>query len=182
MLEENKENVPVTTSKEAASKETAKSEVPVIRPTTDIERTFTEMEHAFDRLFRRGWPSLWRWGSMPTLDNLFELEAPRSPNLDVIDRDNEILVRAEIPGIEKKDLNISLTGNLLTIKGQSAKEVKEEKGDYHRHEISSFSFSRSVALPGEVDTSKTTASLKNGILEITLPKAESSKRRTISVQ
>ncbi|SDY69428.1 Hsp20/alpha crystallin family protein [Nitrosomonas sp. Nm33] len=177
MQEANKENVPVTTSKEAA-----KSEVPAIRPMTEMERTFTEMERTFDRVFRRGWPSLWRWGGMPALDNLFELEAPRSPSLDVIDRDNEILVRAEIPGIEKKDLNISLTGNLLTIKGQSVSDVKEEKGDFHRHEISSFSFSRSVALPGEVDTSKTEASLKNGILEITLPKAESSKRRTITVQ
>ncbi len=181
MIEENKENVPVTTSKEAASKEAAKSEVPAIRPATDIERSFTEMERAFDRFFRRGWPSLWRWGGMPTWD-LPELEASRSPNLDVIDRDNEILVRAEIPGIEKKDLNISLTGNLLTIKGQFTSDVKDEKGDYHRHEISSFSFSRSVALPGEVDTAKTTASLKSGILEITLPKAESSKRRTITVQ
>lgn len=181
MLEESKEkqskeNVPITTSKEPA-----KSEVPAIRPMTEMERTFTEMEHVFDRFFKKGWPSFWRWREMPMLENLFQMEGQRVPSLDVIDRDNEILVRAEIPGIEKKDLNISITGNLLTIKGQSASEVKEEKGDYHRHEISSFSFSRSVALPGEVDASKTDASLKNGILEITLPKVESSKRRTIAV-
>ena len=170
MSKENKENVPVATTKEEA-----KTKVAAIQP-------ITEMERAFDRFFRRGWPSLWRWGDMPMPDNLFEWEGQRSPNLDVIDRDNEILVRAEIPGIEKKDLNISLTGNLLTIKGQSTSEVKEEKGDYHKREISSFSFSRSVVLPGAVDTSRTTASLKSGILEITLPKVESSKRRTITVE
>lgn len=140
------------------------------------------MERAFDRFVRHGWPSLWRWRDMPMLDKLFEMEGPRSPNLDVIDRDNEILVRAEIPGVEKEDLNISLTDNLLTIKGQSSREVKDEKGDYHKHEISSFSFSRSVMLPGAVDASNTKASLKNGILEITLPKVESSKRRNITVQ
>ncbi|AKH39333.1 Hsp20/alpha crystallin family protein [Nitrosomonas communis] len=182
MAEENKENIPVSTNKEAAKKEATKGEVSAMRPATDIERSFTEMERAFDRFFRRGWPSLWRWGGVPAWDNPFELEASHSPKLDVIDRDNEILVRAEIPGIEKEDLNISLTGNLLTIKGQCASDVKEEKGDYHRREISNFSFSRSVALPGEVDTAKTTASLKSGILEITLPKAESSKRRSITVQ
>lgn len=180
MPDEIKENIPVSTTKE---QQQAKGEMPVIRPiTADIERTFTQMERAFDRLLNGGWPSLRRLGGMPMLDNLLELEAPRSPSVDVIDRDNEILVRAEIPGIEKKDLNISLTDNLLTIKGQSTGEVKEEKGDYHRREISSFSFSRSVMLPGAVDPSQTTASLKNGILEITLPKAESSKRRTITVQ
>lgn len=170
MPDENKENVPVTSNKAE------------IKTTSATKHPMAEMERAFDRLFRHGWPSLWRWRDMPMLDNLLDLESQRSPNLDVIDRDNEILVRAEIPGIEKKDLNISLTDNLLTIKGQSSHEVKEEKGDYHKHEISSFSFSRSVMLPGAVDAANTTASLKNGILEIALPKVESSKRRTIAVQ
>ncbi|MGZ8983592.1 MAG: Hsp20/alpha crystallin family protein [Methylotenera sp.] len=86
------------------------------------------------------------------------------------------------PGIDKKDINISLTDNLLTIKGQTSSEKKEEKGDYYRHEISKSSFARSVSMPGAVDSSKTVASLKDGILEITLPKLESSKRRTITVQ
>ncbi|AKH36574.1 hypothetical protein AAW31_00045 [Nitrosomonas communis] len=61
MAEENKENIPVSTNKEAAKKEATKGEVSAMRPATDIERSFTEMERAFDRFFRRGWPSLWRW-------------------------------------------------------------------------------------------------------------------------
>ena len=168
---ENKGNIPVTTSK----KEDAKAAWPAIRPIADMEK-------AFDRLFGKNWPSLWRRNETPLLDNLFEFEGQRLPSLDVIDRDTEYLVRAEIPGIDKKDINISLTDNLLTIKGQTSSEKKEEKGDYYRHEISKSSFARSVTVPGSVDSSKTVASLKDGILEITLPKLESSKRRTIAVQ
>lgn len=146
------------------------------KPGALISNPFIEMEQAFDRFFRYEWPVLWR-------DNkLFEFESQRMPSFDVINRDNEIFVRAEIPGIEKQDLNISITDNLLTVKGKSSSEKKEEKGDYHRREISNFSFSRSVLLPGAVDESKTTASLNNGILEITLPKMETSKRKTIAVQ
>lgn len=90
----------------------------------------------------------------------------RLPSLDVVDRDADILVRAEIPDIDKKDINISITDNLLTIKWQSRHEEKE-RGDYHRHEISSSSFARSVSLSSAVDFSKTVANLKDGVLEIT---------------
>jgi HSP20 family protein len=170
---ETKQNIPVTTGKESSG--TALS---TLRPVADMERMFERM---YDRFFGRGWPALTRWQNTPFLGSLFEEAELRLPSLDVIDRDNEILVRAEVPGIEKKDLDISLTDNLLTIKGQSSSEKKEEKGDYHRHEISSSSFARSVTLPGAVDSSKATAALKDGILEITLPKLESSRRRNITV-
>ena len=122
-----------------------------------------------------------RWHDSPLLSGRFENFALRMPNVDVIDRDTEIVVRAEVPGIDKKDLDISLSDNLLTIKGQIRTEKKEEKGDYHRHEISSSSFARSVTLPAAVDTSKANAALKDGVLEINLPKLESSKRRNISI-
>jgi HSP20 family protein len=166
-----KGNIPVTTSK----KEEPYSSWPV------LHHPIAEMERAFDRFFGRSWPSLGRWGGSPSLDNLFEIEGMRMPSLDVVDRANEVLVRAEIPGIEKKDINISLTDNLLTIKGESKKEEKEEKGDYYRREISSSSFARSVTVPASVDVSKAVANLKDGVLEIKLPKAESSKRRNIMV-
>lgn len=166
---ENKTNIPVTTAKDKS-----KSTWPSIHPVA-------EMERAFDRFFGRGFPSLWRRNEAP-FDSLLEFEGQRMPSLDVVDRDNEVFVRAEMPGIEKKDINISLTDNLLTIKGQSSSEKKEEKGDYYRHEISSSSFARSVTVPGNVDSSRAVANLKDGILEITLPKVESSKRRNIAVQ
>lgn len=170
MSTENKTNIPVNTGKEVA-----KTSWTDIHPIADMER-------AFDRIFGGSWPSLWRRNDLSSFDNMFEQSGLRLPSLDVVDRDTDILVRAEIPGIDKKDLNISLTDNLLTIKGKSSHEKKEEKGDYYRHEISSASFARSVSLPSMVDSSKTAASLKDGVLEITLPKVESSKRRSIPVQ
>lgn len=140
------------------------------------------MGRAFEQFFGRKWPSPWNWNHTPSVDNLFEFEGQRLPSLDVIDRDAEVLIRAEVSGIKKKDINVSISDNLLTIKGQSSSESREEQGDYYRHEISSSSFARSVSLPGNVDESKVVANLKNGILEITLAKSESSKRRTIEVQ
>lgn len=170
MPNKGKQSIPVK-----AGKEVSKLTLPALHPVADFERVF-------DRLFGRGWPSLMHWRDTPLIGgHLFEAADIRLPSLDVIDRDNEILVRAEVPGIEKKDLDISLTDNLLTIKGQSSSENKEEKGDYHRHEISRSSFARSVTLPGTVDSSKAAAVMKDGILEITLPKMASSKRRNIAV-
>lgn len=152
-----------------------------------IKHPIAEMERAFERFFGRGFPSLWHGRDFPVMDSLFgdsllEFNGQRLPNIDVVDRDNEILVRAELPGVEKKDLSISLTDNLLTIKGESKTDKKEEKGDYHRREISSSAFARSFTLPGGVDSNKAAASLKDGVLEITLPKAESSKKRNIEVK
>jgi HSP20 family protein len=165
-----KGNIPATSSKEIA------------KPSMTVAHPIADMERAIDRFFCRSWSSLWHRDEISLLDDLFEFKGQRIPSLDVIDRDADIFVRAEIPGIDKKDLNVSITDNLLTIKGQSSSEKKEEKGDYHRHEISKSSFARSVTLPGSVDSSKTIANLKDGILEITLPKVESSKRCKITVQ
>lgn len=166
---DNKGNVPVTTNKEDA-----KTQWSVMNPIHDMERVF-------DRFFGRRFPSLLQWNGPQQLNSLFELDGQRLPSLDVIDRDTEFLIRAEIPGIDKKDINVSLADNLLTIKGQSKNETKDESGDYYRHEISSSSFARSLTLPSSVDGSKAVANLKDGILEISMPKVETSKRHNITV-
>lgn len=182
MANKNKQTIPVSQSAPAAKgKEAAISTSSVIR------HPIAEMERAFDRFFGRGFPSIWGGRDFPSIDslfgnNLFEFNGQRLPNLDVIDRNDEILVRAEVPGVEKKDLSISLSDNLLTIKGQTRSEKKEEDGDYHRQEISSSSFARAITLPGTVNAAKAEASLKDGVLEITFPKAESSKKRNITVK
>jgi HSP20 family protein len=167
-----KGNVPVTTNKKIAK---AKKHLELnIKPILDMEK-------AVERFLGRRWPSLIGWNDLPTEDSLFEFDGLRLPTLDVIDRDTEVLIRAEIPGIDKKDIHISLADNVLTIKGHTDHEKKEEKGDYYKHEISSSSYARSVTVPSNVDESKVAANLKDGILEIKLPKIESSKRRTIKV-
>ncbi|MES2502172.1 MAG: Hsp20/alpha crystallin family protein [Pseudomonadota bacterium] len=166
-----KENIPVKVSKKQAVN-------PKVWP--ELQHPILEMERAFDRLFGRRWPTISHLIDAPEGENV--IYGMRVPSLDVVDRDHEVLVRAEMPGVDKKDIDVSLNGNMLTIKGQTSKEEKEEEGEYYKHEISASSFARSVALSGDVDESKAEASLKHGVLEITLPKINGSKRRNISVK
>ena len=141
---------------------------------------FEEMDRMFEGLFPRGLmrPFHWEWPSWSRLPEPFE---GRTPKVDVIDRDDEILVRAEMPGVDKKDVDVSTTENTVTIRGSTHAEEKEEKGDYYRCEISSGSFSRTLALPGNVDASKAKATFKDGVLELALPKVEKSKRQKIDI-
>ena len=141
---------------------------------------FEEMERLFESSFPRGWlrPHRWGWPSWGELPAPFE---GKTPSVDVIDRENEVVVKAELPGVDKKDLDISVTNNTVTIKGKTSHEEKEEKGDYYRCEISRGEYSRTLALPAEVDESKAKANFKDGILELTLPKKEKAKRRKIDV-
>lgn len=164
-------NIPVTTSRKSSTT----THWPNINPISDMTKTFEEF-------FGHKWPALFDWKHVPSVDNLFEFNGQRLPSLDVINRDAEVVIKAEVPGFDKKDINISIADGVLTIKGQTKSESKEEKGDYYRREISSSSLARSVSLPSNVDESKVVANLKNGILEITLPKSESSKPRKIEVQ
>lgn len=142
---------------------------------------FEEMERLFEgfmsghllRPFRWDWPS---WGEpMSLLEN-------RLPRVDIIDRDDEIVLRAEMPGVEKKDLDVSLTDNTVTIKGRTYQEQREEQGNYYRSEMSRGAFARTVTLPGDVEGAKAKATFKDGVLELSLPKTETSKRRSITVE
>ncbi len=133
-----------------------------------------------DRLFggtwpTRGWPT--HWPSWPEF-----VRGQGMPPVDVIDRENEVLVRAEVPGVNKDELDVTVTDNRITIKGEYRKEDKEERGDYHRSETSYGSFSRTVELPAEVDGTKGSAKFENGVLEVTLPKHETSKKKSIKVE
>ena len=142
---------------------------------------FEEIERYFDRLLPRGWldPFHWERPHWPELGAAFE---GRMPRVDVIDRDDEIVVHAELPGVGKDDLDVSMTGNTVTVKGSTRREEKEEKGDYYRCEISRGAFARTVTLPGDVDAERAEASFKDGVLELKLPKVEKSKRRTVPIK
>jgi len=142
---------------------------------------FEEMERMFDNLFERRWmhPFQKGWSAFPKITAPFK---GLTPSVDVIDRDNEVVVKAELPGVDKKDLEISVTQNSVTIKGSTSHEEKEEKGDYYRCEISRGSYARTLSLPADIDEENTKASFKDGILELTLPKLKKSMRHTIKVE
>lgn len=152
-------------------KESEKAPARILRPMEDIERLFEEFRS-------HPWLRPLRWEGLPELRVPFE---GRMPRLDVVDRDNEVVVRAELPGVKREDIEISLTGNLLTIKGETKREEKEEKGDYYRCETSQGSFSRTVSLPAEVNEAGARARLRDGILELNLPKVEKAKKRMITI-
>lgn len=105
-----------------------------------------------------------------------------TPSVDVTENDKELTVSAELPGLAEKDIEVSLTRDVLTIRGEKKAE-KEDKGDnYYRMERSYGSFQRSIPLPTRVDADKVDATFKNGVLTITLPKTEAQTLKKISIK
>jgi len=104
------------------------------------------------------------------------------PSIDLAEKDNELVVKCEVPGMDPKDINISLSDGVLTIRGEKKQEREEKEADYHLVERSYGSFSRSIQLPKQVQSEKISASYKNGILKITLPKSEEAKKKEIKIK
>ncbi len=105
-----------------------------------------------------------------------------SPLVDVIDKKDKVIVKAELPGVDKTDVKITISENALTIRGERKEEKEAQKEDYYCCERAFGSYSRTIALPIEVDKNNAKASYKNGILEIILPKAEEVKPKEIEIK
>ena len=140
--------------------------------------TFEDMERMLDRFFRRMWPSPFRRGEPMFPEVLKEIK----PKIDLVERDDEFLVRAEMPGVTKDDVDVSLTEDSVTISGKTHYEDKEEKGEYYRSEISHGEFYRTAYLPSGIDGPKASAKFKDGVLELSLPKLKKSVRHSVKIQ
>jgi HSP20 family protein len=105
-----------------------------------------------------------------------------APKLDVSETKDAMVVTAEMPGIDPKEIEIALTGDLLTLKGEKEKETGDKEERFHRVERTYGAFLRSVRLPMAVDGSKVTATFKNGVLVVTLPKTPAAKGTMIPVK
>ena len=136
-------------------------------------RDFEWMRRDMDRL----WNSFFERGTLRS-----EEGGEWLPSLDVAETKNEIVVKAEVPGLEPKDIDISLSDGLLTIKGEKKQEREEKEENYHLVERSYGSFARSIRLPNEVQSDKINASYKNGVLKIVLPKSEEAKKKEIKIK
>ena len=110
-----------------------------------------------------------------------ELSAGVFPLLNLTESKDSYYVRAELPGIKAEDLGIEIVNKALTISGERKIPKEGEKVKYHRREREAGKFSRVIALPGEVDNAGTQAQIRNGILTITIPKAEATKPKQITV-
>lgn len=105
-----------------------------------------------------------------------------SPDLDVVDEKDKYIVKAEIPGVNPKELKISYRNGVLVLKGEKKHEDEKRDKDYYHYECSYGSFIRSVPLDDEVDDRKIDASCKNGVLKITLPKKTDASSKAISIK
>jgi HSP20 family protein len=104
------------------------------------------------------------------------------PVIDMYQTDDKVVVKAGLPGLKAEDVQITVTDNMLSLRGEFKEEKEEKRATYHMREHRYGYFERSVALPTDVQTEKATADFKDGILTITLPKSESVKPKTISIK
>jgi HSP20 family protein len=140
------------------------------RPFRDLERMRREMDRLWDSFFE-GRPG-----------RRVEETGEWLPSLDVSETKDNLVVKAELPGLDPKDIDISVANGVLSIKGEKKQEKEEKEENYHLIERSYGSFVRSVRLPKDVQGEKISASYKNGILKVTLPKSEEAKKKEIKIK
>ena len=116
------------------------------------------------------------------LPTLFEGEEMINPHFDISETEKGYVISGEIPGIDGKDLNVTFTDGIITIKGEKKKETEEKEENYHRIERHYGSFQRSFRVPDKVKMDELDANYKDGVLKLTLPKAEVSEVKKIEVK
>jgi HSP20 family protein len=140
------------------------------RPFREVSRLRSEMDRLWDEYFGPG-----RRAFQP-------MEEAWMPAVDVSETADKVTVKAEIPGMEAKDIEISMVGDTLTIKGEKKVEREEKDENYHMVERSYGSFSRAMKLPAVVEADKVEATYKNGVLTVVLPKKEEVKPKAIEIK
>ena len=152
-------------------KELARTERPAyLSPFEDVERLFGRVWHNPLSIMRSMWPT-----------DVSEFET-LLPKVDMYEEGNELVLKADLPGMKKEDVDIHLSDNILTISGETKTEEKVEKGDYYAYERSQGSFYRRFEIPIDIDTEKTKARLENGVLEIRLPKTHEAESRNRKIE
>jgi HSP20 family protein len=166
--------------------EPAKASVPVRRVEAEpVERQAWPLGHAGPfALMRRMEEDMARlWGDFFGGRGIPTLWGARAfgPKVDVYETDDAVGVKAELPGVDPKDVEINATEDAITLTGETRREEEIEEEGYHRSERSFGRFHRQIDLPAAVKADQAKATFKNGVLEITLPKAEAAKPRTVKV-
>jgi HSP20 family protein len=136
-------------------------------------RDLLTTQREFDRLFREAFTPFFGEGELST--------RTWAPPVDIYETDNDIVVKAELPGIEPKDVEVKVEDNTLYLKGERKFEKETKEDNYHRVERSYGAFARSFSLPSSINTEKVKAEYKDGLLTLTLPKREEAKPKTIKI-
>jgi HSP20 family protein len=143
----------------------------------DPKRWEREIDRVAEELFgpkmRPWWPSIWSWGVNPE---------PIMPAVDVYEEKDDIVVKAELPGVQKDNIEVRISDSELTLKGEKHKEEKVEEAAYYQCELYYGAFIRTLQLPAEVEADKITASFKGGVLEIRLPRSPEAKSKEVKIK
>ena len=150
-------------------KEVIDMELVPCRPFGELSSFRGEMDKLWDQFF----------GQRPFSGRLTEEWCPA---VDISETEDKLLIKAELPGLEAKDVNVSMSGNLLTIKGEKKKEKEEKDEHHHCMERYSGSFQRYFRIPVNVKTDKVEAVFDKGVLKVTLPKVEEARKKEIEIK
>ena len=145
-------------------------------PFRDLVSLRDRMDRLFGDFAGRGWPTQ----GWPTEEGL--TAGMWNPPVDVYETKDSIVLKADLPDVKKEEVDISVEGNVLTLRGERKREKEVKEKDFYRMERSYGAFSRSFTLPGSVDADKIEADFAGGVLKVTLPKREESKPKQIKVK
>ena len=137
-------------------------------------RDMVTLREAMNRLFEESFVRPWESHAVPSVG--------AGLAVDVYEKDDALIVKAAVPGVKSEDLDITITGDVLNIKGETKEEEEPREENYHRREFRYGSFCRSVRLPIQVDVNEADATFKDGILTLNLPKPEEKKPKSVSVR
>lgn len=140
----------------------------------DPVREMMPLREAMDRLFEESFIG-------PRWTPLWAAEGGGTLAVDLYETDDDLVITANVPGVKPEELDINITGNTLVVKGETRLEEKTEKGNYLRQELRYGSFQRALTLPTDVQSDKAQAVYENGVLILTLPKAEAVKPKSIHI-
>ncbi len=140
-------------------------------PFRELARMEREMEDLFAR-FSREWPFA-RWAGEPR---------GWAPAVDMVDQKDEVVLRADLPGLEQKDIEVTVEGGMLTVRGERREEQEVKEEDYYCCERWAGAFARSLPVPPGVDAEKIKATFKNGVLQIHLPKTAEAKGKKVEIK
>ena len=183
----------VPVKKKTTAKKTSKAPTPA-RETPEVLHPLVTLRNEIDRLFERfteGWPQMSPWFERFWADPFSEIgrrlpfsRLELTPRADVTETDAGYEIAIELPGMTEKDIELSLSDDVLTMKGEKKEEREEKKKDYHVTERSYGSFQRTFRVPSGVDTKKVSANFSKGVLTVALPKTKEAKakKRAIKVE
>ncbi len=166
-----------TGSKVPVRTEKAVPEAAATAPWHPLDALQEEIDRLFDD-FGRGFPYFPFGRSRPGLRPFWKASVELLPAADVVEKDNRYEITAELPGLDEKNVEVTVADNVLTIKGEKKDEKEEKKKDYYRSERRFGAFERSFQLPSGVEQSKIEASFQKGVLTVTIPKTEEAQRKT----